>query len=228
MRKIILLAAAFVAACGGGSSDNPGPTPLSGTIGGQPFTPIEVKALVVGTASTPCTQIPVIGTAGVKGIALEITSYANACGDFASATCAYHQNAKTVTVLLARLNPATPTNTNPAEPTIPAGTYAINGLTALNPTDMSVGYAQAIVTDATCNGGSPTPLPSAAGGSIRIDQTVGPTPTGPITGHLSVTFQGGGSMAGDFSAALCSETPNVCGLALQGRLCDPTNATCAP
>ncbi len=228
MRKLLVLVSVLAvsvlaAACGGSShSGGGGGGPLAGTIGGTAFTPTDTKAILVGTGSTPCTVQGL--TFGAKGLALEITSYANACGDFATSQCAFHENARTVTVFVAKLNPVGPGYT---EPTIAAGTYAINSsLTNLGTPDaqgqFTVGYAQAVVTDATCNGGTPTPAAAVSGGTLTLTSV-----TNPIAGHLSVTFSGGGSLAGDFSAPLCSETPEVCSLATAGAVCT-VPGTCAP
>ncbi len=220
MRKLLVIfVSAFAAACGGGSSSssNPPSGPVAGTIGGHTFSPTtagDVKALVAGSGATACT-IPNVGSAGVKAFAVELTSYANACGDFASTTCEFHQNAQTVTLLFAKLN-AIPPGT---EPTLVPGTYPI----ATSPAGIAqeslgvyhLAYAQAIASEGTtCSGGSPTPLIPVAGGTLRIDSV-----TGPITGHVSVSFvnsstqAAAGSLEGDFSAPLCSENVDVCALA---------------
>ena len=212
MRKLLILVSALAAACGGGSSKSGGTTPVSGTISGATFTPADVKALAVQTAgSTTCTVTAGGGgslTFAASGLAIELTSYANACGDFASATCAFHKSAVTVTVLLAMLDTLPPY----AAPTIPAGSYPINAsTTTINP-DGSVVFAQATPTDTTCGGGNPTQLKSQSG-TLRIDSV-----TGPITGHVSVSFvnsstqAAAGSLEGDFSAPLCSASVDVCTL----------------
>ena len=230
MRKLLVLVSVLAsAACGGSSSSGGGSHPLTATVGGHTFTPAEVKAFVVGTASSPCTDVPLLGTVGLKGLAIEITSYANACGDFASTTCTFHKNAQTVTVLVAKLALATPAT----EPTIPAGTYTINSL-PVPPTNvpdaqgqLTVGYAQAIATAVDSCDAAATPSRAVTGGTLRIDQTIGAAaPTGPITGTLSVTFQDGSSASGDFSAGACGEQPQVCSLVTAGALCTMQGATC--
>lgn len=229
MRKLLVLVPVLASlACGDSSNDGGGPNPLTATVGGRTFTPTEVKAIVVGTGSSPCTDVPLLGTVGLKGLAIQITSFANACADFSSTTCTFHKDAQAVTVLVAKLALATPTT----EPTIPAGTYTINStpIPTIQAPD-TVGYAQAVATDATCNGGAPAIARAVTGGTVRIDQTIGPSFTGPVTGHLSVTFQDGqgaaaGSASGDFSATLCSEQPQVCNLVTMGGLCDPTTPSC--
>jgi len=57
--------------------------------------------------------------------------------------------------------------------------------------------------------------PSKAGGTVRLDSV-----TGPITGHLSITFDDGSTLSGDFSAPICAGvTADVCSRALGGALC---------
>ncbi len=222
MRKLLLVAATFAVSCGGGSSSNNGPGPLTGTFGGHTYaaSSLDVKALVVGTGSNACTQIPSMGSAGIKAIALEVTTYANACGDFGNQQqCAFQKNAETVTVLVAKLNPVPVPGSNPAEyaePSIPAGDYAIAAVPVPTaPPDaqgqLIVGYAQATATDATCNGGQPTPVKSSSG-TIHFDQAIAGAVTGPITGNLTVHFSDGSSLSGKFSASLCTETLNICQL----------------
>src|SRR5512133_2403633 len=105
MRKLLVLASFLAAACGGGSSGG-GPAHLSGTVGGRALTVTDVKALSISSGATPC---PItLGTqtvnAGIKAIALEVSSYANACDPYsAEGRCATHANAQSVTVLFARI-----------------------------------------------------------------------------------------------------------------------------
>jgi hypothetical protein len=246
MRKllVLVLVSAFAAACGGSSSNNTPPSgPVAGTIAGHTFSPTtsgDVKGLVAGSGATPCALGP-LGTAGVKALAVELTSYANACGDFASASCAFHQSAQTVTLLFAKLNTAT----GGAEPALTPGTYAIAvspaGVAPESATTFHLAYAQAISSEgATCSGSNPTALTPAANGTLRIDSVAGP-----ITGHVSVSFvssatqAAAGTLEGDFSAPLCSQTVDVCALAAlaisagsggvpPALFCSTTGATCVP
>ena len=218
MRKLLLVSA-FLAACG--SSSNGGGNGLSGTIGGRAFSPVDVEAIVAGTGASPC-PVPLGGgtvDVGVKALALEMTSYANACGDFTSSQCKLHQNAQSVLVLFARLNPLG------SEPPLATGTYTVYASpTVVNPDGSTgllfVAYAQALTTDATCVG---TPKGSVQGGTIRFDQV-----TGPVTGHVSLTFVDGSSLDGDFSAPICGGvSPDVCSLATAQALCTMP-PTCVP
>ncbi len=217
MRKLlVLIAAAAATACGNSSS---GGNALTGTVAGKAFSPADVEAIVAGTGSSPC---PItIGTTtmdvGVKALAILATSYSGACGDFASTQCKFHENAQSITIVLAILNPAG------AEPTIAPGTYTVNAsATTVTPygTGLLVAaFAPSLATNATCAG---TPSPSVQGGTVRIDSVAGP-----VTGHVYITFQDGSSIGGDFSAPICGVTPNVCSLATAQALCT-LPPTCVP
>ena len=210
MRKLLLFVSAFVVACGSDSKSGGGG--LSGNVGGRSFSPVDVRAIAAGSGAAPC-PVPLGSTTvsvGVKALALEVTSYADACGDFASSQCRFHANAQNVTVLLAKLNPLG------TEPELRSGTYMVaSSPTTVTPDGaglLTVAYSQALVTDATCVG---SPSPSVQGGTVRLDQV-----TGPVTGRVSLTFQDGSSLAGDFSAPLCTgPSPDVCSLATAQALC---------
>jgi hypothetical protein len=224
MRKLLVVSTlSFLAACG--SSSTPaasGGGGLSGNVGGRPFAPVEVRAISAGSGSTPC-PVPLGGTTvpvGLKAIALEVASYTNTCGDYGG-QCKLHQNAQSVTVVLAKLNPAG------TEPALGPGTYAVySSLTTVVPepppsTLLDVGFAGALGTDPTCVG---TLAPSVAGGTVRLDQV-----TGPVTGHLALTFADGSSLSGDFSAPLCpGPAPDVCMLASTQALCTLPPSACGP
>ena len=217
MRRLFVISV-FVLACG--SSDNDGGG-VSGTVGGRSFSVREVRAIPAGTGATPCT-VPVGGVdvaVGVKAIALDFTSYSDACGDYASSQCRLHQNAQNVTLILAKINPAG------TEPAISPGTYTVYGSATTAIPDatglLTVAFAQSLATDATCLG---SPSPSVQGGTLRLDQVTGAT----ITGNVSITFQDGGSLQGDFSAPACSgPSPDICMLATAQALCT-LPPTCVP
>jgi hypothetical protein len=212
MRKLFLVSAfsAFVLACGSDSKGGGGG--LSGTVGGRAFSPVEVRAIPAGTGTTPC-SVPIGGapvSVGVKAVALDVASYADACGDYASSQCRLHMGAQNVTILIAKINPLG------TEPALATGTYKIFSSPATVDPDgtglLNVGYAQALATDATCVG---TPSPAVQGGTVRLDKV-----TDPITGHVSITFQDGSKLEGDFSAPICQgPTPDICQLATSQEIC---------
>jgi hypothetical protein len=207
----------LLAACGSSSSGAAAPPPsgpLSGTIGGRAFAPAEIRAISVGSGSTPC-AIPQVGSFGVRAVALTATSYAGACGDLGAAQCQLHKGSQQVTILVAKANPLPPNS----EPALTPGTYQVaSNIRAAVPEangTLDLAYAEAVAPDPSCAG---TAHPST-GGTIRIDQV-----SGPITGHVSITFDDGSSISGDFSAPLCGAAPNVCSVALGGALCAPPPA----
>jgi hypothetical protein len=220
MRKLIPFASALLVACGSSSTPSPKTTTgLSGSVGGRPFAPVAVQAVSVGSGSSPCT-LPGVGSLGVTAVELAITSYADACGDLASSQCRYHQGAQAVTVLVAKANPVPPNGA----PGLTPGTYTVqSSITSAVPEPgglLDVAYAEAVAPDPSCVG---TAHPSMQGGTVRLDQV-----TGPITGHLSLTFDDGSSLSGDFSAPLCPGlSPDVCSRALGGALCSLPPA-CVP
>jgi hypothetical protein len=223
VRKIIpsVVVSAFLAACGSSSSGSAAPpqSPLTGRVGGRAFTPVAVEAISVGTGSSPCT-LPGVGSLGVRAVELAVTSYAGACSDLAAAQCTLHRDAQAVTIIVAKVNPIPPNS----EPALTPGTYTVQAhITDVVPsgTTLDVAYAEAVAPDPSCLG---TAHPSVQGGTIRIDQA-----SGPITGHLSLTFDDGSSLSGDFSAPLCpGVTPDVCTRALGGALCTLPAACVGP
>lgn len=207
MRRLLLVSV-FVLACGGSSDDGGGG--VSGTVGGRSFAVREVRAIPAGTGSTPCT-VPVLGAVGVKAFALDFASYADACGDYATSQCRLHQNAQNVTLILAKINPAG------TEPALGPGTYTVYGSATTAVPDgtglLNVAFAQALATDATCIG---APSDSVSGGTLRLDQVSGTA----ISGNVSLTFQDGSSLRGDFSAPVCAgPSPDICQLASAQALC---------
>lgn len=216
MRKLVLVSASLfsvlVVACGGGSSDGGGG--LTGTVGGRSFSPVEVRAISAGSGTTPCSVEAIPTAVGIKAVAIDFASYAGACGDYDGGQCKLHANAQSVTVLLAKLDPFG------AEPALKPGTYTVYASPTQAIPDgtglLTVAYAQALATGAApdCAGSA---SPSVQGGTIRLDQV-----TGPITGHVAITFKDGSALQGDFSAALCPGTvSDICTLATTQVLCTP-------
>jgi len=212
MRRLLVVSVSvFVLACGGDSSDDEGG--LSGTVGGRSFSPVEVRAIPAGTGGNPCT-VPVGGidvSVGVKALAFDFTSYADACGDYASSQCRFHANAQNVTVILAKVNP---TGT---EPVLSLGTYTVTASPTTAIPDgtglLTIAFGQALATDPSCAG---APSPTAQGGTVRLDQVTASS----VTGHVSLTFEDGSSLEGAFSAPICSgSSPDICMLATAQALC---------
>ena len=229
MRKILAVVAvsAFLVSCGSSSSSSstPAPTPVSGTVGGRAFTPAAAQAISATSGTTACTIPPPISISfGASAIELALTSYAGteACTDLLGVQCATHSSSQAVTVFVAKVNLAPPF----AAPPVATGTYPVTPITGAmetgNPTILDVAYAEASAPDPSCVG---TAHPVTAG-SIRLDQV-----SGPVTGHVDLTFDDGSRISGDFSAAMCAgTTPNVCmvaATAIGGHLCQP-QTSCTP
>lgn len=217
-RLALVSLCALAVACGGGSSGSGGA--LSATVGGRPVTIAEVRAVAGATAGTPCTVPSPVGGGTidihVSGLKIDFTTYAGACGDYASAQCQLHQGAATVSVVFARLNP----NPAGAAPAIAPGTWqvyesptiAIPGGDGL----LTVAYAQSLATDATC-GGTPSPASGTNRGTLRLDR-VGATS---LAGFIDVTFEDGSRISGDFEATTCpGVSPDVCVLATTQAFCE--------
>jgi hypothetical protein len=226
--KLVALAvvSTLLAACGSSSSGSaaaPPTTPLAGKIGGTPFTPTAVQAINVGTGTTACATSQ--GDLGLHAVELAITSYASgadACGDLHSGLCRFRAGARKVTVIVVKGQGGV----SPAEPSLTAGDYDVT-TDIQRPTieDATTGrfhvaYAEALDLDPSCAG---TAHPSI-GGTVHLD-AVPTTGTGPITGHLTITFDDGSDLAGSFSAPVCGgQAPDICGAVQAHLLCAPAPA----
>jgi hypothetical protein len=232
MRKLLVLASLLAAGCGGSSTGSSNPQPLAGTVGGRAFAIEDVKAIAASSGATPCEMpTPPSGSilAGVQGVALEVTSAeGGACDAFTSTGCTLHQSAQSVTVVYARIVPASQASPTPDVTQVPLATtgkdYAINADPTIVTPDGTTGYltatyALALATDASCSPGIPPPV---AAGTIRFS-SVGD----PITGYVVVTFRSGDMLQGDFSAPRCTGAgPDVCGLMPQPGQAAPANPLC--
>jgi hypothetical protein len=217
MRKalvwVLVVAAAYAVSCGSSSSSSsaPPPTPpLSGTIGGHAFTPVETMALNFGSDGSPCLlhinpmDPSAVTTVGVKAVVMEAATYAGTCDDLLSSQCRFHASSQKVTMLVARVNLVPPGT----EPALTPGTYTVSADLA-HPTVDSAGayvaFAQTIAVDPSFAASTGT---SVAGGTIQLTDVAGP-----VTGTVSLTFTDGSSVSGTFSAPFCSGATDACGLA---------------
>ena len=211
MRKlVIVLSAAVAAACGSSSSSTPPPpTALGGKIAGQTFTPVETRAMLLASGSTPC-EFPNpsgIGTitVGFRAVVIETASYAGVCGDLTSAVCQVHPNTQNVTALVAKVDLAG------GDPTLGPGTYLASSDFSMIVAPGYGGWAQTLAVGA--DPVTTVTTSTTVSGSIRLD-TVPSSGSSPVTGHLALTFDGGNSITGDFSAQYCTTgLPNACALA---------------
>lgn len=216
-RAVILVVTAAAVACGGSSNskDNHGP---SGTIGSRPFAAVEARSVTAASGATACTVPNPLGSGnvqvGIKGLKIDLTSYANVCGDYATAQCKLHADAQSVTIVFAKLNPAPPFGA----PAFAPGSYTIQPSPTIALPDgtglLTVAYAQALRTGAACADAAPSP--AVQGGTLRIDQVSDTV----VTGGVNITFQDGSTVAGDFSAPACPGVAlDVCQLAATQSFC---------
>jgi hypothetical protein len=216
MRKalvpVLAVAAAFTSSCGSSSSGGAAqaPTPMGGTVGGHPFTPVETRALSLGSDGSPCVlhtnpmDPSVVTTVGVKAVVVQAASHADVCTDLQSTQCRFHASSQTLTFLVARVNLAPPGNEPPLNP----GTYTVTANLSQPTVDASgayVAYAQVLAVDPTF---AVSTGASVAGGTIRLDQV-----SGPVVGNVNLHFTDGSSVSGDFSASICGGSTDACGLA---------------
>jgi len=207
----------LLAACGDSSSAPSAPTPLAGTVFGQPFTPADNGSALTLSEAT-CT---IGGIAGSKtGLAIAFGSFSGLC-TFATQNgiCGNvnKANATVVTLSLVRANLAGAT-----AGAVQAGTYTIGGI----PSQDSQGNVTAAFASAAKTGAMPNCEPvvtaDAVSGTIRIDKidAVGAR----ITGSADVTFPNGGHVAGTFDVPTCGLSLDVCTVALQSSC--PTTPVC--
>jgi hypothetical protein len=206
------LAVAATAACGSSSSSGAAaqPTGMSGTVGGQAFTPTEMRAISLGSGAAPCTlslnpmDPSQVTTVGVKAVVVEAATHTDTCTDLQSSQCRLHASSQTVTLLVARLNLVPPGT----EPTLGAGTYKVStdlSHPTLESSGAYVAYAQVLAVDPSFAASTGTPV---AGGTIHLDQV-----SGPVVGSVSLQFTDGSSVHGSFSAPFCGGPTDACALA---------------
>lgn len=218
MRKLAasFAAVALLAACGSSSKGAPSTgTPLSGHVGGRAFTPTQARAVVVGSGASGCTLAGLGVTVGVKAVEIEAATFdpasanSDACADLSAVQCQYHASSQAVRILVAKVN-----LTGPSEPTLGASTdpYVVSS-TLAPPSVYTTGY----VAFAEAVGVGPAPAyvstseTSLDGGHVTLTEV---SDAGPVAGNVSISFTGGSSVSGDFSANVCGGTPlDVCALA---------------
>jgi hypothetical protein len=219
----------LLAACGGGS-DSAKSTPVSGTIGGQAFTPADVRAVLADSGTGTCDlSFPGAGTISVmvSGLLVDFTSWTDVCADYQKAACQLHQGGRNVTVLLARLIPA---GLAASAPPLEAKTYTVkSSFTDPDVTPYGTGGLQYIVAyagslaqpAAACTA---TPSNAVTGGKVTLTSVS----AAGVKGSVSLTFADGGALAGDFDAPACPGfSPNICTLAQTQSLCGSPPA-CVP
>lgn len=205
MRKLLagvgVGVAVVLAGCGSSSSSG---SPVSGTIAGSAFTPAEVSAVVPGQTSCVVT-----GTSPtpVSALAIRLATFTGVCADFAAPTCVNHRGSRDVTLIVARLGGAL---VGPAtydvvlDPVTGAKIIGSGGL------EVALALSSRVDDSAGCQ-----VTTSKASGTLRLDEVGGSA----VKGHVDVTFQDGGKLTGDFTAAVCGAAPDVCALAAAQATC---------
>jgi hypothetical protein len=216
-RPFVGMAFVMLAACGGGSSSSG--NPVSGTIGGQPFTPAEVSAVLAG----PATCSVASQTVNVKAFAVRLASFTGICADLQSdPLCRLRASAQSVTVVLADVGAV-------SSPTLGTGTFTVDpnpanvmpGSGALTGT-LVASFGTLVTTTASCPLGTEAQV---AKGTLTVTGVSSTT----ITGSLDLTFgtlQGGtftpgaDTLKGDFTATVCGNLlTDLCSLATTGGEC---------
>ena len=204
MRKLAVLLGIAALACGSGAGSS---APVSGTVGGAPFSPADVVAASAAPGTCTFGNLPSVP---VAGMAVRFATFTGTCADLTAATCRSHRSSRSVTIVVARAA------LSAANPAITPGTYAV-----LKGTQLTIGpggSAELAVGSSTTTDAQCADTTSAAQGSLRLDQVS----TSIISGHVDVTFDDGGKLQGDFVAAVCPFAPNVCTIAAQQALCTGT------
>lgn len=218
---VVAFASAVLAACGSSNDKSTTPsTPVAGTVAGAAFTPTDVQAIEL-TSASPCginTGTSTL-TLGVRALELKMTSYANACGDLTSAVCQLHPGQHAVTVLVTRLKVVSPYDA----PSTLVGDYVVSpSYTTIVPETQNgfptgLAYVAYATIDPNCVG---TAHPVTTG-TVHIAQD-GAT----ITGNVGLQFDDGSTVAGTFAAPRCSGSlpggGDVCAIATSQQLCQPS------
>ncbi len=201
MRKLAVLLALTGAACGGSASNQQG---VTGTVGGTSFSPAETVAAQTGPAACPVAGLP---AADFGALAVRFATFTGTCGDLTAPTCRSHKSSRSVTLIVARAA------TSAGAATVGPGTYAIadtNQFTIGASGAFELAFGSSTTADANC-----AETPSAATGSLRLDQVSASL----VTGHVDVTFADGGKLQGNFIASMCPFSPDACTVAAAHEIC---------
>ena len=236
MRKLVAVVAVAALACGGssgngsssngssnngssnGSSSSGGTTTPTGTVSGSSFLVTDAVASLqaAGLDTVPCSfTIPGYNTSlsvAMAALALDFSSGADACSNLTSQTC-YTAATKSVRFVIAKVALGNQAQIAP----ITTGTYELmsDHAAVCNSLPLGAGLSGWSGTFTVAAGSSNDATDachvtsSAASGTIQLT-TITSTE---VQGHVDVTFQDGGALKGDFTAALCPTALDVCKIA---------------
>ncbi len=220
-RMLVGVVFALLAACGGGSSGgSSGGNTVTGTIGGQAFTPAEVSAVVAG----PATCAVASQTVDLKAFALRFSSATGTCAALESdPLCKLTASAREVTVVFADVGAV-------ASPALGAGTFAVDP----NPANVVPGTGPLTGTLVAAFGGSvetTAACPLGTTGQVaKGTLTVKSVGSSAISGSVDLTFgtmsaggtftPGSDTLKGSFTASVCGNlAADLCSLATTGGQC---------
>ena len=201
MRRILgVLLAVGLAACGD-NDDGGGPSgPVSGTIGGQPFTPSSVSAVLIPPASCTIEMTTVNASGLVLGFGnFDLCAFLAQAGP--NAFCSNKASSTLVGAVVLKIGLIQ------AQTAVGPGTYTVKdvGSTLPDASGNVVGVsATATRTDATC-------LPS-----FQEDATVGGTVSvssasaSAVSGSVNLAFGTGNAFAGSYDASVCAQSLDIC------------------
>jgi len=223
-RRVLFGTLSLLALACGKDQKSPG---LAGTVGGKGFAPMDVRAVLADSGSGTC-ALPLFSSTTVdvyvSGLIVVLTSWADACADYASPSCVFHANGQTITLVVARLGLSGSVS---SAPPIQARTYTLGPDASYLNGDGSGLYVSAFA-DATSFGGAPTCDPTTSPAVLGGTLTLSTVASSGVAGHVEVSFQDGGSLSGDFSAEACPGlAPDICQLAETQSFCT-LPATCVP
>jgi hypothetical protein len=192
----------------------------TGTVLGQPFTPVDGSALVLGEKT--CT---VAGfQASTTGVLLGFGSFQGLCS-FVTSTqfCGVKANSTFVTALVARANVLGRT-----APAVVPGTYSVAATIPSPDAQGDVSVVSAVIartgTAPVCE--ETLGAPEATSGTVRIDSISDSR----ITGTVDLTFEGGSRVQGAFDVVRCGFQTDVCAVlaAGEGECSGGTDPVCVP